>query len=182
MTRLIQRSKSISSRPICPRCPRWETRSIATKFHRKKRRNEAWTGYQPVIAFSTNESNKKGRKIAPFRASARFKIQFSFSVSSRQSRDDAGLVSLRTDPNMSGVHCCRLLWRLRAPSGYGILVKACRKDKIVWVEAHHRARRRWNSSSHGVSKRFSMEPWLLPPRILSRDWNSWRWWNFSCSF
>lgn len=135
-----------------------------------------------VIAFSTNESNKKGRKIAPFRASARFKIQFSFSVSSRQSRDDAGLVSLRTDPNMSGVHCCRLLWRLRAPSGYGILVKACRKDKIVWVEAHHRARRRWNSSSHGVSKRFSMEPWLLPPRILSRDWNSWRWWNFSCSF
>lgn len=91
-------------------------------------------------------------------------------------------VSLRTDPNMSGVHCCRLLWRLRAPSGCGILVKACRKDKLVWVEAHHSARRRWNSSSHGVSKRFSLEPWLLPPRILSRDWNSWRWWNFSSSF
>lgn len=67
-------------------------------FIARKEETKRGQGYQPVIAFSTNESNKKGRKIAPFRASARFKIQFSFSISSRQSRDDTGLRFVEDGP------------------------------------------------------------------------------------
>lgn len=152
---------------------------LRRNFIARKEDTKREQGYQPVIAFSTNESNKKGRKIA-----FEFLLVLKFNSHSRYLRGkvETTQVSFRWGRTWIWVHCCRLLWRLRAPSGYRILVKACRKDKVVWVEAHHRARRRWNSSSHGVSKRSSLKLWLLPPRILSRDWNSWRWWNFSCSF